>query len=117
MKALIGLLAGVAVALLAQFPLEPLADQNDLVHWVQHGLLFWAGIVVGVEIVDLGRFDEGSAVTTTRLGTVAVGSFGSGHEISRGGRATVGPSYAVCGPRGRRVHGQPSCDQFAANGG
>src|SRR2546422_11484505 len=55
MKALIALLAGVALALLAQFPLEPLADQNDLVHWAQHGLLFWSGIVVGISITLLYR--------------------------------------------------------------
>jgi uncharacterized membrane protein (DUF441 family) len=50
MKALIGLVAGVAVALLAQFPLEPLANQSDLVHWIQHGLLFWSGIAVGISV-------------------------------------------------------------------
>ena len=55
MKAFIGLIAGVAVALLAQFPLEPFADQNDLVHWIQHGLLFWAGITVGISVTLLYR--------------------------------------------------------------
>lgn len=55
MKAFIGLIAGVAVALLAQFPLEPFADQNDLVHWVQHGLLFWAGIIAGISVALLYR--------------------------------------------------------------
>jgi len=55
MKAFAGLIAGVAVALLAQFPLEPLADQNDLLHWVQHGLIFWAGIAVGVSLTFLYR--------------------------------------------------------------
>lgn len=48
MKAFIALLAGVALVLVAQFPLEPLADQSDLLHWIQHGLIFWAGITVGV---------------------------------------------------------------------
>jgi hypothetical protein len=55
MKALIALLAGLAIALLAQFPLEPLADQNDLAHWAQHGLLFWSGILVGISIALLYR--------------------------------------------------------------
>jgi hypothetical protein len=55
MKAFIALLAGIAVALIAQFPLEPVADQNDLVHWVQHGLIFWAGITVGVSVTVLYR--------------------------------------------------------------
>ena len=55
MKAFVALIAGVAVALLAQFPLEPFADQNDLVHWIQHGLLFWAGITVGISVILLYR--------------------------------------------------------------
>jgi len=42
------LLAGVFVTLLAQFALEGAADQSDLAHWIQHGLLFWGGIAVGV---------------------------------------------------------------------
>ena len=66
MKALTGLVAGVAVALLAQFPLEPLADQNDLVHWVQHGLIFWAGIVVGVSLTLLYRRDQRKAAWPER---------------------------------------------------
>jgi len=66
MKALIGLAAGVAIALLAQFPLEPLADQNDLVHWVQHGLLFWAGIVVGVSLTLLYRRGQRKAAWPER---------------------------------------------------
>lgn len=55
MKALIGLIAGVAIALLAQFPLEPLANQSDLLHWIQHGLLFWSGIAVGISVIVLYR--------------------------------------------------------------
>jgi len=66
MKALIGLVAGVAVALLAQFPLEPVADQNDLVHWVQHGLIFWAGIVVGVSLTLLYRRGQRKAAWPER---------------------------------------------------
>ena len=66
MKALIALSAGVAVALLAQFPLEPLADQSDLVHWVQHGLIFWAGITVGVSITVLYRRGQRKAAWPER---------------------------------------------------
>ena len=53
MKSLVLLLVSLAVALLAQFPLEPWADQNDVVHWIQHGLLFWAGIGVGIGLLAL----------------------------------------------------------------
>jgi predicted membrane-bound spermidine synthase len=66
MKAVIGLLAGVAVVLLAQFPLEPLADQSDLVHWVQHGLIFWAGIAVGVSLTLLYRLGRRKAAWPER---------------------------------------------------
>ena len=66
MKALTALLAGVALALLAQFPLEPLADQNDLVHWAQHGLLFWSGIVVGISIALLYRRGQRKAAWPER---------------------------------------------------
>ncbi len=37
--------AGIVLALTAQFPFEGLADQSDLAHWIQHGLLFWSGIL------------------------------------------------------------------------
>ncbi len=66
MKALIGLLAGVAVTLLAQFPLEPFADRSDLVHWIQHGLLFWSGIAVGVSITLLYRQGQRKAAWPER---------------------------------------------------
>ncbi len=55
MKVVVLLIVSLVVALLAQFPLEPLADRNDLVHWIQHGLLFWAGIGVGASLVLLYR--------------------------------------------------------------
>lgn len=66
MKALIGLVAGVAVALLAQFPLEPLANQSDLVHWIQHGLLFWSGIAVGISVTVLYRRGQRKAAWPER---------------------------------------------------
>jgi hypothetical protein len=66
MNALIGLIAAVAVALLAQFPLEPLADQSDLVHWIQHGLLFWSGIAVGVSVTLLYRQGQRKAAWPER---------------------------------------------------
>jgi hypothetical protein len=44
---LIGLLVGVAVVLVAQFMLEGLADEREFWLWLQHGLIFFGGIVVG----------------------------------------------------------------------
>ena len=41
------------LALLAQFPLEVWAERNDLVHWIQHGLLFWSGAVAGTAALVL----------------------------------------------------------------
>jgi hypothetical protein len=46
-------LISLAVALIAQFPLESWADQNDVAHWIQHGLIFWAGIGVGAGLLAL----------------------------------------------------------------
>jgi uncharacterized membrane protein (DUF441 family) len=66
MKAFIALLAGIAVALIAQFPLEPVADQNDLVHWVQHGLMFWSGIAVGISVTVLYRRGQRKAAWPER---------------------------------------------------
>lgn len=48
MKALVILVLAVVAALVAQFLLEPLADRNDLWHWIQHGILFWSGIAAGI---------------------------------------------------------------------
>jgi quinol-cytochrome oxidoreductase complex cytochrome b subunit len=49
------LVLAVVVAVLAQFALEPWADRNDLVHWLQHGILFWSGVVAGIALVLLYR--------------------------------------------------------------
>lgn len=40
-------LVGVAAALTAQFMLDSWADQYEAAHWVQHGLLFVAGGMIG----------------------------------------------------------------------
>ena len=53
MKSLALVLISLAVALLAQFLLETWADQNDVAHWIQHGLLFWAGVGAGAGLVAL----------------------------------------------------------------
>ncbi len=53
MKLLIVLLAGLMLALLAEFALEGWADRNQVAHWTQHGLIFWGGVGVGVGIFGL----------------------------------------------------------------
>jgi hypothetical protein len=55
MKLLIVLVIGVFVVLFAQFPMEVFADQSDLAHWTQHGLLFWGGVTVGAAAYGLWR--------------------------------------------------------------
>jgi quinol-cytochrome oxidoreductase complex cytochrome b subunit len=54
-KPFISLVLAVAVAAVAQFVIEPWADRNDLVHWLQHGILFWSGVVAGIAMVLLYR--------------------------------------------------------------
>lgn len=51
--AVIALAAGVAVTLAAQFVMDGLADQGELFHWLQHGLLFAGGLLAGGALVQL----------------------------------------------------------------
>ena len=55
MKLLLALAVAVAVVLFAQFPMESFAEQSDLGHWIQHGLLFWGGVAVGAAGYGLWR--------------------------------------------------------------
>jgi hypothetical protein len=55
MKLLTAFAIGVVVVLLAQFPMESFADQSDLGHWIQHGMLFWGGVTVGAAAYGLWR--------------------------------------------------------------
>jgi hypothetical protein len=55
MKLVVAVTVGVAVVLFAQFPMESFAEQSDLGHWIQHGLLFWGGVAVGVAVYGLWR--------------------------------------------------------------
>jgi hypothetical protein len=41
------LVVGVVGAIVAQFFMDAWADQYESAHWIQHGLLFWAGLMVG----------------------------------------------------------------------
>ncbi len=54
-RPLVALVGAVMLALLAQFPLEGPAERNDLIHWAQHGLLFWSGAVAGAAALVLYR--------------------------------------------------------------
>jgi ABC-type Mn2+/Zn2+ transport system permease subunit len=49
------LLAGVALALIAQFALSSWAESSQLDHDLQHGIIFVAGIGVGAALVALYR--------------------------------------------------------------
>ena len=42
-----GIVIGLVLVILAQFFLDKLADSSDTWHWIQHGVLFVGGIVLG----------------------------------------------------------------------
>lgn len=50
---IIALLVGAVLVLVAQFPLDPLADANESWHMVQHGTFFIGGVCVGVGLTLL----------------------------------------------------------------
>ena len=50
---LVALLVGIAVTLIAQFPLDGWADTSETAHWVQHGLLFFGGLTAGAGLFAL----------------------------------------------------------------
>lgn len=51
----IGLIVGVALALIANYTLDSLADTSDTWHQIQHGTFFVAGIFVGYALTQLYR--------------------------------------------------------------
>ncbi|HEY6398036.1 MAG TPA: hypothetical protein VIX82_11335 [Solirubrobacteraceae bacterium] len=55
MKAVVLGVLGLGLALVSQFALDSWADESDLHHWEQHGLLFWSGVAVGIAAVSLYR--------------------------------------------------------------
>jgi len=52
---LAGLLAGLVATVVAQFFIDSLADGSDVWHWVQHGLLFAGGLLVGISLLQIYR--------------------------------------------------------------
>ena len=51
----VGLIIGIALALIANYTLDSLADSSDAWHQVQHGTFFVAGIFVGYALTQLYR--------------------------------------------------------------
>ena len=56
--AAIVLLVGIALALIGQFYLDQLADTSDTWHQLQHGTLFFAGLLAGGAIMTLYRVGQ-----------------------------------------------------------
>jgi hypothetical protein len=53
---IIGLVLGVAGALVANYTLDHLADTSDTWHQIQHGTFFVGGILVGYALTALYRY-------------------------------------------------------------
>ena len=51
----IGLIIGIALALVANYTLDSLADSSDTWHQIQHGTFFVGGIFVGYALTALYR--------------------------------------------------------------
>jgi uncharacterized membrane protein YeaQ/YmgE (transglycosylase-associated protein family) len=51
----IGLILGIAGALVANYTMDHLADTSDTWHQIQHGTFFVAGILVGYALTVLYR--------------------------------------------------------------
>ena len=57
----IGLILGIAGALIANYTLDSLADTSDTWHQIQHGTFFVSGILVGFGLTLLYRYFRKSA--------------------------------------------------------
>jgi hypothetical protein len=57
----IGLILGIAGALLANYTLDHLADTSDTWHQIQHGTFFVSGILVGFGLTALYSYFRKSA--------------------------------------------------------
>ncbi|HZV48672.1 MAG TPA: hypothetical protein VFD49_02755 [Candidatus Dormibacteraeota bacterium] len=55
------LVAGALAALGAQFALEGWAEASEIGHWIQHGVIFWSGVLVGLGILRLYQLGGGRA--------------------------------------------------------
>ena len=52
----IGLILGIALALIANYTLDHLADTSDTWHQIQHGTFFVGGLLVGYALTALYQF-------------------------------------------------------------
>lgn len=52
---IIGLIVGIALALIANYTLDSLADSSDAWHQIQHGIFFVGGGLVGYALTQLYR--------------------------------------------------------------
>jgi len=52
---------GAVAALGAQFGLEGWAEADEIGHWVQHGVVFWSGVLVGAGLLRLYQLGGGRA--------------------------------------------------------
>lgn len=57
----IGLILGIAGALIANYTLDHLADTSDTWHQIQHGTFFVSGILVGYGLTALYSYFRKSA--------------------------------------------------------
>jgi uncharacterized membrane protein len=57
----IGLILGVALALIANYTLDHLADTSDTWHQIQHGTFFVGGVLVGYAVTMLYRLARSRA--------------------------------------------------------
>lgn len=48
-----GIVVGVVLVILGQFVLDKMADTSEAWHYIQHGVLFVAGLAIGAAIVAL----------------------------------------------------------------
>ncbi|MGH9067096.1 MAG: hypothetical protein ACRD0J_06365 [Acidimicrobiales bacterium] len=53
--ALVTVLVGAGLALFSEYVLNPWASVSQLGDWVQHGVIFWGGILVGLGVAGLYR--------------------------------------------------------------
>jgi hypothetical protein len=50
---------GAGLAMFSEFGLNPWASVSQLGDWVQHGVIFWGGMAVGVGVAGLWRAGHG----------------------------------------------------------
>ncbi|HZU73082.1 MAG TPA: hypothetical protein VE990_09980 [Acidimicrobiales bacterium] len=49
------LVVGLGTTLAAQFGLDSWADESNFRHWIQHGLIFFGGLLAGAAVARLAQ--------------------------------------------------------------